>query len=100
MCKTVFLGMLVIVISAVFIFPLPGFCVEKSDCVKMVEKSCTNCHSTGRICRNRVKDRSEIWWKSNIDNMVEYGAKLTKEERSEIFKCLFKSGAKIEKLCE
>ena len=98
--KTVFFGIFALLAGAVFILPLPGFCVDESGCVDLVEKECKDCHSTTRICRRLVKDKAEIWWKSNIDNMVDYGAEYTKEERVEILKCLLKPYSEIEKLCE
>ena len=98
--KTIFIGIFALLLGAVLILPLPGLCAEGSGCVALVEKKCTDCHTTTRICRNLVKDRAEIWWKSNIDNMVEYGAEYTKGEQLEILKCLQKPYSEIEKLCE
>ena len=77
--KTVFFGIFALLTGVVFILPLPGFCGD--DCnanIEMVRK-CKDCHSTTRICGHLVKDKVEIWWKSNIDNMVDYGAEYTKE---------------------
>jgi hypothetical protein len=98
--KAIFFGMFVFLAGAVLILPLPGFCVEESGCVALVEKTCKECHSTARICRNLLKDRAEIWWKSNIDNMVEYGAEYTKEEGEKALNCLLKPYSEIKKLCE
>jgi len=98
--KTVFLGILALLAGMIFSLPLPGLCSEESGCVDLVEKKCADCHSMTRICRNLVKDRAEIWWKSNIDNMVDYGAEYTEKDLAELLKCVMKPYSEIEKLCQ
>ena len=73
---------------------------ENEACVAIIESKCKDCHSITRICRNLTKTRNKIWWKSNIENMVAYGAEYTDKEQDVFLKCLIKPYADIQGLCK
>lgn len=98
--KSVFITFFVIISGVIIGFAPVGSGNDALPCVDLLIKNCKDCHSLTRICRNLVKDRNEIWWKSNIENMVEYGAEYTPKEQEMFLKCLLKPYSEIEKLCD
>ena len=97
--KAIIIAILFIISGVIGMVAPVGSGNDAPSCVDLLNMKCKSCHSMTRICRNLVKTRSEIWWQSNIENMVAYGAKYTTTEQNAFLKCLLKPYAEIEQLC-
>jgi hypothetical protein len=65
-------------------------CVQAGvDGGKIVNTTCTGCHTKDRICAEIGKP--EAFWKGITDMMISNGASLTAEEQATVVACLGKS---------
>lgn len=69
------------------------------SCEQILMNVRLECHYEIRICQKLGK-KSERGWKSTIERMVKYGAKLDEQDNKPLLKCLTNQSPEIQKLCE
>lgn len=72
---------------------------EEKDCASILASRCDECHYRSRICALLGK-RSKRQWHRIINNMMDYGAKITDEQREILTNCLYSAPPDADYVCQ
>ena len=73
--------------------------VDAEHCRSLIDSKCIDCHYKSRICYALGK-KSRRRWRRTINNMVDYGTRLTDKEIETITDCLFKAAPNTPYACK
>ncbi len=71
----------------------------QEECRTLIENKCGTCHFANYICPGVAKNKGSMAWGKVVDDMVELGAKINKEEKGQLTACLAKPQANVKDLC-
>ena len=91
------------IISLFLLFSLAGYAeetaVDAERCRSLIDSKCVACHYKSRICYALGK-KSKRRWRRTINNMVDYGTRLTDKEIETITDCLYKAAPNTPYACK
>jgi hypothetical protein len=70
-----------------------------SRCASLITAHCNQCHYKTRICQV-LGTKSKWGWKRTMKRMIEYGARLTREEAEYLTACLAAAPAGAAHVCK
>ena len=71
----------------------------QEECRPFIENKCGTCHFANYICPGVTKNKGSMAWGKVVDDMVELGAKINKEEKGQLTACLARPQAQVKELC-
>jgi len=71
---------------------------DEKDCATILSTRCDECHYRSRICYLLGK-KSKRQWHRIINNMMDYGAKITEEQREILTNCLYNAPPNAKFVC-
>ncbi|MDO5673826.1 MAG: hypothetical protein Q4G66_02750 [bacterium] len=87
-------------LPAYFLMPAPAASAEaQGDCRPLIENKCGSCHFVNYICPDLRKNKGVMAWGKVVDNMVDLGARINKEEKGQLTACLARPEAEVKDLC-
>lgn len=90
------IGILLTLLTSATFASAPAF--ADVDCTKVINTTCTGCHSKSRICAKIGK--TEKYWAGIIKLMISNGADITEEESTALTTCLSKPEEACTEACK
>lgn len=72
---------------------------NEKDCAILLATRCDECHYRTRICYLLGK-KSKRQWHRIINNMMDYGVKISEEQREILTDCLYKAPPNADFVCQ
>ncbi len=89
----------IVVLSFLICFVLGSHPASASDkCIKILETSCTTCHTKFNFCKNLGIPK--VFWEKKIKLMKTVGANISKKEQDEVISCLVSMSDNLKAFCK